>query len=102
MLQIIFEFVGGPHDGRKVAGFLGESGDAERYYLGTYHGRIGQRFKVASDHAIAHLSQPRAAATPPRRFQRHYYVVTDRLQDAIEVYIRAVYSPDPQPQQSVV
>jgi len=45
MLKIIFEFVGGPQDGRTLEGVVGEGSDAERYFLFSNWGRIGRRFK---------------------------------------------------------
>ena len=57
MLKIIFEFVGGPQDGRILQGVVGDASDAERYFLFSNWGRIGQRFKVASDYAVATLSR---------------------------------------------
>jgi hypothetical protein len=43
MLKIVFEFVGGPNDGKVFHRKLGKSSDAERYYLLTNHGAVGQR-----------------------------------------------------------
>ena len=56
MLKIIFEFVGGPNDGKVLNGALGDASDAERYYLFTNHGTIGQRLKVASEYAVETLA----------------------------------------------
>ena len=35
-------------DGKVLYGTLGQPSDAERYYLFSNHGRMGHRFKVAS------------------------------------------------------
>jgi len=94
MLAITFEFVGGPHDGKILYGEVGEASDAERYYMFTNHGAVGHRFKVASDYAVETLTRERLQVDKPHHFQRHYYIVTDRLADAYEVWIRAEYLPE--------
>ena len=91
MLKITFEFVGGPHDGKILEGVVGEGSDAERYFLFSNWGRIGQRFKVASDHAVQTLCRERLQDERRHYFQRHFYVVTDRLEDNEEVWVRAQY-----------
>jgi putative transcriptional regulator len=91
MLNITFEFVGGPNDGKIVEGRLGEPSDAERHYLFSHHGRIGQRFSVASDYAVETLAEDPAA--PNFSIPRHYYVVTERLEDGGDVWVQATYSP---------
>lgn len=92
MLNITFEFVGGPNDGKVVQGKLGEPTDAERHYLFSNRGRIGQRFAVASDYAIESLMDKELTANDP--IQRHHYVVTDRLEEGDEVWVRAEYVPE--------
>jgi hypothetical protein len=99
MLTIAFEFVGGPHDGKVVTGLLGDAGDAERYYLFSNHGALGQRFKVASDYAVETLAQEHLQITERHFFQRHYYCVTDRTTDDDQVYIRAEYVAPPNERQ---
>jgi hypothetical protein len=91
MLKLIIEFVGGPNDGQVLEGRLGDAGDAERYYLITHHGKVGQRFKVASPYAVETLSQEELREESPHHFQRHYYIVTDRLAEGDEVLVRAEY-----------
>lgn len=91
MIKITFEFVGGPHDGKILEGVVGEGSDAERYFLCSNWGRIGQRFKVASDYVVATLSKERLQDDRRHYFQRHLYVVTDRLEDKNEVWVRAEY-----------
>jgi hypothetical protein len=95
MLQIIFEFVGGPHDGKILQGTLGEDSEAEHYYLFTDHGTVGQRLKVASEYAIETLADEQLKVEKRHYFQRHYYVVTERLAEGDEVWVRASYAPDP-------
>lgn len=93
MLVAIFEFVGGPNDGRVLQGRLGEGDDLERYYLFSNHGAVGQRFKVASDYAVQTLLRENLQVESPHQFQPHYYRVTDRVQDGEEVWVRAEYVP---------
>ena len=93
-LSITFEFVGGPNDGKVLYGRLGESSDAERYYLFTNHGAIGQRFKIASPYAVETLVEEHLQEEKPHHFQRHFYLVTDRLEDGEEVWVCAHYLPE--------
>jgi len=91
MLKIVFEFLGGPHDGRILDGVVGEASDAERCFLFSNWGTVGQRFKVASDYAVETLATEQLREEKPHHFQRHFYVVTDRLEDPDEVRVRAEY-----------
>ena len=93
MLRVIFEFVGGPNDGKIVDGWLEDGGDTQRYYLFSNHGQIGQRFKVASDLAVETLAHEHRRLGKRHHFQRHYYVVSDRIEDDHEVWVRAEYLP---------
>lgn len=95
MLAIVFEFVGGPNDGRTFHGTLGDGSDAERYYLVTDHGTVGYRFKVVSDFAVDTLVEEQLKQETPHHFQRHYYVVTDRIDETNEVLVRAEYLEGP-------
>jgi len=92
-MKIIFEFFGGPLDGKSVVGRTGEQDEADRYYVLSHHGRLGQRFKVASSYAVGLLSEPREDSAAPRRVQQHHYRVTDRLEGEQEVLVRAEYVP---------
>ena len=94
MLQIRFEFVGGPHDGKVLHGILGQPSDAERYYLFTNHGTVGNRVKVASPYTVETLAGEELKEEAPHHFQRHYYLVTDRVEEDEEVYVRAEYLPE--------
>jgi hypothetical protein len=93
MLKIVFEFVGGPHDGRILRGVVGEASDAERCFLVSNWGRVGQRFKIASDYAVETLVKEQLKDDTRHNFQRHFYVVADRLEDNGEVWVRAEYLP---------
>src|SRR4051794_27402360 len=93
MLKIVFEFVGGPHDGRVLQGFVGEASDAERYFLCSKWGAPGQRFKVASDYAVETLMRERLKEDWRHQFQRHVYAVKDRVEESDEVWVRAQYEP---------
>jgi hypothetical protein len=99
MLTIAFEFVGGPHDGKVVTGMLGDASDAERYYLFSNRGSVGQHFKVASDYAVDTLAQEHLERGERHFFQRHYYKVTDRRTGEEDVYIRAEYIPPNEPEE---
>lgn len=94
MLEITFEFIGGPNDGNVFRGTLGEPSDAERYYLFTNHGTVGQRFRVASPYAVETLAREQLKDERRHQFQRHFYVMTDRLEDQDEVWVRAKYAPE--------
>lgn len=94
MLRINFEFIGGPNDGKILHGVLGEPSDAERHYLFSNRGTVGQRFKVASGYAVETLAREQLKEDKRHHFQRHYYVVTDRLDDGDEVWVRARYAPE--------
>ncbi len=93
MLKIIFEFVGGPHDGRILHGNVGDASDAERCFLFSNWGMVGQRLKIASDYAVETLTTERLREERRYHFQRHFYAVTDRLEDTGEVWVRAAYLP---------
>ncbi len=94
MLCITFEFVGGPNDGKVARGLLGEAGPAERFFLFSNRGRIGQRFKVASDYAVDVLASALEQGEMTGSFPAHYYVVTDCFEDRDEVWVRVEYSRD--------
>jgi hypothetical protein len=93
MLKIIFEFVGGPHDGRILQGVVGDASDAERCFLFSNWGMVGQRLKIASDYAVQTLEMEQPRVDKRHHFQRHFYAVTDRLEETGEVWVRAAYVP---------
>jgi hypothetical protein len=74
-----------------LKGTIGEASDAERFFLFSNWGSIGQRFKVASEYAVETLASKGLQAESGLRFQRHFYMVTDRLEDDGEVWVRAQY-----------
>jgi len=94
-VHIIFEFSGGPMDGKTAVGEAGEQGEADRYYALTHHGRVGQQFHVASRYAVDTLTREGLDETAMRKFQRHVYQVTDRLEGDEEVLVRAEYVREP-------
>jgi len=94
MLSITFEFTGGPYDGEQLHGVLGDGSDAERYFLASNRGRIGQRFKIASQYAIETLFKEQLKAERRHFFQQHFYVITDRVEHEEEILVRARYLPD--------
>lgn len=94
MLTITFAFFGGPNDGQVLCGTLGDSSDAERYYLFSNHGALGYRFKVASPYAVETLAKELLQKEKRHYFQHHIYVITERLEDDEEVDVRAEYLPE--------
>lgn len=90
-LKIVFEFIGGPYDGKILHGTLGEPSDAERYFLFSNRGTVGYRLKVASDYAVETLAEEQLKAERRHQFQQHHYVVVDRFEDEDEVRVRAQY-----------
>jgi hypothetical protein len=93
-LTLKFVFVGGPYDGKTLRGVVGAGSEAERYFLLTNWGTLGQRFKVASEYAIETLARERLKNERRHYFQRHFYAVSDRSEDDGEVWVRADYSSD--------
>lgn len=93
-MRIRFEFFGGPNDGRVFHGSLEEPSDAQRYYLATHHGAVGQRFKVASPYAVETLASEQLKEEKAHKFQRHFYVVSNRSEEDDEVSITAEYRPE--------
>ncbi len=90
MKNMIFKFAGGPLDGKIV---VGESGkEAQRYHAITDHGRIGQRFRTASDYAIERLTREQLQEDEPDHFQQYTYEVVDRFDngDVLIVLIQYV------------
>jgi len=92
-LNILFEFLGGPNDGQVVQGRLGDCSDAERLYLFTDRGRVGQHFKIASQYVIDSLAQVRRRDEALPQFHLHFYTVSECVEEADEVWIQATYLP---------
>lgn len=90
-MKITFQFAGGPFDGKIVAGMPGQESEAERYYFLSHHGRIGQRFRTASQYAIDKLAQEKLQVDTPHRFQQHIYEVADRVEGPDGLLVRATY-----------
>jgi hypothetical protein len=93
-MRIIFEFVGGPMDGRVFRGTLGEPSDAERYFLVSNRGAPGHRFKVASPYAVETLASEQLKDATRHQFQRHFYTVAERIENDEEVWVSAEYLPE--------
>jgi hypothetical protein len=90
-MRIIFKFTGGPMDGKTVVGEQGEQDEADRYYTLTNHGRVGQRFRTASQYAIDTLAREELTDERPHHFQEHIYRVSHRLEDDEKIFVRADY-----------
>ena len=81
-------------DGKTVMGESGEQDEADRYFSLTNHGRIGQRFRIASQYAIDILAREELKEERPHQFQEHVYQVTDRLEDDDKIFVLAEYVRD--------
>ena len=90
-MRVIFRFFGGPLDGTTVVERPGDPEHPEHYYALTHHGRVGQRFRTASDYAIETLTREGLKAAEPHRFQPHYYEVVERVHNKGVVLVRADY-----------
>ena len=88
-MEIVFRFTGGPLDGKLVRGSPTEQREAQRYYLLSHHGRIGQRFRVASPYAVNILAEEQLQQEHPHRFQQPSYEVIDRVETVGRVLVRA-------------
>jgi hypothetical protein len=90
--NVIFKFVGGPLDGKKIAGEPGKEKEVQRYYRLTNHGRVGQRFRTASDYAIETLTREGLQQPQPHHFQPYVYEVVERIDngDVLVVLIQYI------------
>ncbi|MGA2033021.1 MAG: hypothetical protein ABSG68_12240 [Thermoguttaceae bacterium] len=91
MKTIIFKFAGGPLDGKKITGELAKDKEVRHYYALTHHGRLGQRFRTASDFAIEALVKERLQHDPSHRFQQHVYEVVDHIDNGNVMLVRIAY-----------
>ncbi len=91
MKRIIFKFAGGPLDGKTVAGKLGKDSEVHRYYALTHHGRVGQRFRTASQYAIDTLTKEWQQEQSEHHFQQHLYEVTERIDNRHVMLVRIEY-----------
>lgn len=89
--KLVFKFKGGPMDGKTVIGRSGRQDEADRYYALTDHGRVGQRFRTASQLAIDTLTEEQLKGERPHRFQEHVYEVAERLEDREKIFVCAEY-----------
>ena len=101
-MNIIFEFVGGPMDGKVLRGTLGGTKRCRAMLSFLEPRTVGHQFKVASNYAVATLAEEQLKADRRHQFQQHYYVVTDRIEDGHQARVRAEYvsqttdaNPDP-------
>jgi hypothetical protein len=94
MPRLIFKFAGGPLDGKTVEGAPHDEGEAREYYTLSHHGRLGQRFKIASDYAVNILVEEQLKEEQPHRFQQHVYEVVERIHNPHVLVVRAEYVKD--------
>lgn len=92
-MRIRFTFQGGPMDGKTVTGQCGGQDEADRYYALTNRGRIGQRFRTASQLAIDTLAREQLKEEHPHHFQAHVYQVVEHSERAGSILVRAEYVP---------
>jgi hypothetical protein len=98
-MKIIIKFAGGPWDGRTLVGVRGAQDEADRYYVLSNHGCVGQRFRVASQYAVDTLADEDLKQERPHSFQPHSYEVLDHIQNKATTLVRVRYvSPDAGPQ----
>jgi hypothetical protein len=97
MKRIIFKFSGGPLDGTTVAGEPAKQPEVRRYYALTHHGRVGQRFRTASEYAVDTLAEEHAPDAAPQHFQQHVYEVVDRIKNRNILLVRLDYVRKPSP-----
>jgi hypothetical protein len=93
MKKIIFKFSGGPLDGTTVSGSAAKDPEVRRYYVLTHHGRIGQRFRTASDYAVNLLIDEPLEESEQLHFQQHVYEVVDRIVNRKVVLVMIDYVP---------
>jgi hypothetical protein len=91
MPRLIFKFAGGPLDGKTVTGTMQEEGEAWEFYVLTYHGRLGQRFKIASEYAVSTLANEQLKEEKPHHFQQHVYEVVECIRNPKVLLVRAEY-----------
>ncbi len=91
MKKLIFKFSGGPLDGTTVSGEAAKDAEVRRYYVLTHHGRLGQRFRTASQYAVDALATEAPQDESPRHFQQHVYEVVDRIDNRRVLLVRIAY-----------
>lgn len=97
-MKIIFEFVGGPMDGKALVGNDtdpppqdGSRDWASAYYTLTDGGAVGKPFWTASDYSLGLLRTLSEKKLDRLNLQAHQYEVTDRLEGDDEVLVRVQY-----------
>ena len=91
MTKIIFKFSGGPLDGTTVAGQPKKHAEVRRYYALTHHGRLGQRFRIASEYAVNSLLDEPQQEPGSHHFQQHFYEVVDHIDNGKVILVRVEY-----------
>jgi hypothetical protein len=90
-VKIALRFDGGPLDGKRVVGNPDEDDEAEKYFALSYHGRLGQVFRIASDYAVETLARERLKVQRPHGFQSHRYEIALRHQRGDVIMLLARY-----------
>ena len=91
MPRLIFQFAGGPLDGKTVTGTIQEEGEAWEFYVLTCHGRLGQRFRIASEYALDTLASKYLKEREPHHFQQHVYEVVECIRNSRVLLVSADY-----------
>ena len=91
MKRFIFKFSGGPLDGTSVSGELARHAEVRRYYALTHHGRVGQRFRTASEYAVNVLVEEQLQDSVLHKFQQHVYEVVQRIDNGGVILIQVEY-----------
>jgi len=93
-MRVIFKFYGGPLDGKTAEERPGDPNAPAHYYALTHHGRLGQRFRTASEYAVETLAREELKVEHPHQFQSHYYEVVQRVVNKDVILVRAEYVPN--------
>lgn len=95
-MRVVFEFLGGPRDGERLAGRADDVGrtEAANYFAHTGGARIGATFWCASEYAVnalrsTPLTEIERLEAAGYRFRGHLYEVFLRWQQRRGVLVRA-------------
>ena len=92
---IHLQVLGRPPGRYERGGRIAKHPEVRRYYALTHHGRVGQRFRTASEYAVNVLVDEQLQETAPHNFQQHVYEVVQRIQNGNVVLIQVQYVQPP-------
>jgi hypothetical protein len=94
-MACIIEFVGGPHDGKRVSSDsenANEATQADSYYrVFTREGTVGKRFSVGSEAAIDFINAQQSEETELPNFRLHMYEVIERIEQDGDTIVRCKF-----------